>query len=305
MPAEATQATAPVKEQQQQEQQQEQQEQQPCVPLDPADPTSTKRILRAGSGPKVASNAMVSVHYDGYLAGEGGEKFDSSRDRGDLFSFTLGQGSVIKGWEVGIASMRVGEVCELLLAPQMAYGAAGSPPKIPSNATLRFVVEMFTASELDEPLGERLAGAAASKEEGNALFKAGQFAEALRVYRHGFARIDKAWSGAEGEQATIRTLKSALGLNVIAALLKTKAHKEAAEECDKILAWEPTCVKALFRLAQARAGLGQFAEGQEALSRALVLEPGNASLLDEVRRIKGQAAKAKQAESQMYARMFQ
>ncbi|XP_065070807.1 peptidyl-prolyl cis-trans isomerase FKBP4-like [Rhopilema esculentum] len=101
-----------------------------------------KKILKDGEGdecPCVGSE--VFVHYTGTLLN--GEKFDSSRDRDDLFSFKLGEGSVIKGWDVGVATMKKGEVCVLTCAPDYAYGSAGSPPKIPANATLRFEVELF------------------------------------------------------------------------------------------------------------------------------------------------------------------
>lgn len=101
-----------------------------------------KEIIREGTGEEFPSTGdVVSVHYVGRLLD--GTIFDSSRDRGELFEFSLGKGSVIKGWDVGVATMKKGEVALLTCKPEYAYGEAGSPPKIPSNATLVFEVELF------------------------------------------------------------------------------------------------------------------------------------------------------------------
>lgn len=76
--------------------------------------------LAVGAGAEAAAGQRVTVHYTGWLTN--GTKFDSSKDRDDPFEFHLGQGQVIKGWDVGIASMAVGEIAELVLLPEYAYG---------------------------------------------------------------------------------------------------------------------------------------------------------------------------------------
>jgi len=75
---------------------------------------------------------------------ESGQRFDSSRERGKTFKFTLGEGKVIGGWEVGLAAMRVGERSTLVCSPQYAYGQRGIPPTIPPSATLKFDVELLS-----------------------------------------------------------------------------------------------------------------------------------------------------------------
>ncbi|KAF7699343.1 peptidyl-prolyl cis-trans isomerase FKBP4 [Silurus meridionalis] len=101
-----------------------------------------KLVKREGTGAELPMTGdKVFVHYVGTLLD--GTQFDSSRDRGEKFSFELGKGQVIKAWDIGVATMRIGEICQLICKPEYAYGSAGSPPKIPPNATLVFQVELF------------------------------------------------------------------------------------------------------------------------------------------------------------------
>jgi len=96
--------------------------------------------IRAGTGPECKAGDTVTVHYTGTL--DDGKKFDSSRERGQPFTFPLGKGHVIKGWDVGVAGMKVGGHRKLTIPPDEGYGAKGSPGAIPPNATLNFDVEL-------------------------------------------------------------------------------------------------------------------------------------------------------------------
>ncbi len=100
------------------------------------------KTLVVGTGEKAEVGKTVSVHYTGWLMD--GTKFDSSVDRGQQFEFPLGAGRVIKGWEEGVATMNVGGKVELIMPPELAYGAGGAGGVIPPNATLRFEVEFFS-----------------------------------------------------------------------------------------------------------------------------------------------------------------
>ncbi len=97
--------------------------------------------LSVGEGVEAVVGKQVSVHYTGWLTD--GTKFDSSLDRNDPFDFPLGRGHVIRGWDEGVAGMKVGGKRKLTIPPEMGYGARGAGGVIPPNATLVFEVELL------------------------------------------------------------------------------------------------------------------------------------------------------------------
>jgi len=97
--------------------------------------------INLGEGDEAQSGSMVSVHYTGWLTN--GTKFDSSVDRNESFDFPLGRGHVIRGWDEGVAGMKVGGKRKLTIPPELGYGARGAGGVIPANATLVFDVELL------------------------------------------------------------------------------------------------------------------------------------------------------------------
>jgi FKBP-type peptidyl-prolyl cis-trans isomerase len=118
----------------------------PSLGVDTAAMTKTPSGLRyqdlvKGEGAEATAGKSVQVHYTGWLPN--GEKFDSSRDRNEPFSFTLGAGQVIAGWDEGVAGMKEGGRRKLVIPSDLAYGTAGAPPDIPPGATLVFDIELL------------------------------------------------------------------------------------------------------------------------------------------------------------------
>ena len=108
------------------------------------DPDLKIETLKEGAGAEARAGSTVTVHYVGTLTD--GKKFDSSRDRGRGFSFKLGAGQVIKGWDQGVAGMKIGSVRKLTIPPHLAYGDKGFPGAIPPNSTLVFEVELLSVT---------------------------------------------------------------------------------------------------------------------------------------------------------------
>jgi len=112
------------------------------VPSGPAPARLETKDLIAGTGAEAKAGSKLTVNYVGVLY-KNGKEFDSSWSRNEPFTFTLGSGQVIKGWEQGVPGMKVGGRRELIIPSELAYGAAGSPPKIPGNSPLIFVIDLL------------------------------------------------------------------------------------------------------------------------------------------------------------------
>lgn len=113
------------------------------VPSGPPPKQMEEKEIVEGTGAEAKAGDEVTVQYVG-VGYESEEEFDSSWSRNEPFSFTLGAGEVIKGWDQGVAGMKVGGRRELILPPELAYGSAGAPPAIGPNETLIFVVDLLS-----------------------------------------------------------------------------------------------------------------------------------------------------------------
>ncbi|KAG0307633.1 cytochrome P450 monooxygenase 9 [Dissophora globulifera] len=231
-----------------------------------------KKILREGTGESPMRKAKVNVHYVGTLFSNG-DKFDSSRDRGSPFNFEIGVGQVIKGWDEGVKTMKIGELAELVCAPDYAYGAGGSPPKIPGNSTLKFEVELLGFQESADNPTAKLALAQKKKDQGNAFFKSGNNSSAAQAYKDG------------------ADLLSDMG----------GATEQQLQESGPL---EPDHVKVTYRLAQAYLGLSEFEDAKKTALHGLEIAPADATFNSLLSVINAKQLAFKKKEKAAYSKMF-
>lgn len=259
-----------------------------------------KKVLQKGTGPEFPSPGFeVSAHYTGTLLD--GTKFDSSRDRGAPFKFTIGQGQVIKGWDVGFASMVIGEKAILRCRQDYAYGAMGSPPKIPGGATLEFDVELlgFAPKKKERwqlSKEEQHAEANKIKDEGTALFKEKMFTEAM-------AKYEEAQEFVEHDEAMV-ALWVTCKLNAAQCALNLHDYATAMVLTTAALKKDPSNVKALYRRGVARNHMGLADEALMDLHKAIELDPDNKPVKAEILTAKKQISDAMKKQKAAYGNMF-
>ena len=270
-----------------------------------------KEILQEGTGELPTEGSEVEVHYRGTL--EDGTQFDSSLDRGTPFNFTLGKGNVIKGWDKGVATMRIGEKSILTCREDYAYGAKGMPPKIPASATLKFEVELLgtkekTKEKWEFEYHERVEKAKILKDQGNELVRQGRFAEAqTECYSEGLAWIEDDPIDEVDVNETSRELKQLkvqLYSNLAMCHLKAENWSETITNCNEALKIDPNNIKILYRRASARLSYGILDDATRDVARGLEIEPGNKELKALQQKINARAKAEKQEEKKMFSNMF-
>lgn len=297
-------------------------------------PGMTKRIIQEGEGDEKPDDGYeVSVHYTGTF--EDGNEFDSSHNRGSPFNFTLGTGSVIKGWDIALKTMKRNEIAEFSLPPELAYGERGSPPSIPPNSRLNFIIELMDwtvdGADSQKPiykmsLEERLSKCQEKKSAGGNHFKDGKYDLAIRQYRDvmKLAEISEfrddgkvvelegqanSQMPAESEQAKAQRdeLKQMLlvsYLNLALCYLKVKKTKECITNCDSALAIDPNNVKAHFRKGLAYLSTKDYEKAIEQFSKVLELDPNNPEAKAKKAHCTSELANYYQKQKQIYKNLF-
>lgn len=233
-----------------------------------------------------------------------GSKFDSSRDRGTTFKFTIGQGMVIKGWDEGFASMKVGEHAMLKVRYDYAYGESGSPPKIPPKADLYFDVELLGFKEKPKErwqmsVDERLAEAEKLKTAGTELFKKQLYMEATAKYEDAASfAVDEGISGDDIPEAE-RPLFISCWSNAAMCFIKLKEWADATRACNQVLEMpgeEATNIKALYRRGLARMHLGLYKEAKVDLMAAYKIDNANKEVRKAIAELKEAVENSKKKE---------
>jgi hypothetical protein len=268
-------------------------------------PGMTKRIIQEGEGDERPEDGYeVSVHYTGTF--EDGKEFDSSHNRGSPFNFTLGTGSVIKGWDIALKTMKRNEVAEFSLPPELAYGERGSPPTIPPNARLNFIIELMDWTLDDDEskkpvyrmtLEERLSKCQEKKNAGGNHFKDGKFDLAIRQYRdvmklaeisefrddgkvvelegQANSQMPAESNDEKAKKAELRQMLLVSYLNLALCYLKKMKLKECIANCDNALNIDPKNVKAHFRKGLAYLATKDYEKAIEQFDKVLELDPNN------------------------------
>eukprot|EP00980_Cylindrotheca_fusiformis_P014202 scaffold3736_cov103-Cylindrotheca_fusiformis.AAC.4 len=265
-----------------------------------------KKILKEApedaSGPP-PKGYEVEAHYTGTL-GKDGSKFDSSRDRGKPFKFTIGQGMVIKAWDEGFASMKVGEHAILKVRSDYGYGDNGSPPKIPAKAELLFDVELLGFKEKPKERWqmtseERLEYANKLKAEGTELFKKKNYSEASSKYQDAASySVDEGISGDDIPEEE-RPLYISCWSNVAMCYINMKEWADATHACNNVLSIgseEKSNIKALYRRGLARMKLGMYKEAKMDLMDAYKIDNTNKEVRKAMKQLKEEVAASKQKE---------
>jgi len=268
-----------------------------------------KKILVEGdaSSGTPPPEAKVKVHYVGTLLD--GSKFDSSRDRPGFFDFEVGVGRVIKGWDLGISTMHKGEKCVLACRHDYAYGAHGSPPKIPGGATLLFEVELFTWKEKRKPkarmsMEERLREAESLKGRGTEAFKGAKHDDAFELYVDAADYLQEDFAPPEATEDAASTLLISCLLNGATCALKLGYYDSAEELCTKAIQQDGSSVKAHYRRGMARMHMAQFGAAKADLRQASTLDPKSKEVRDGFAECTKNEAASKKSEKAMYAKMF-
>jgi len=271
-----------------------------------------KKIIKAApeDATTPVTGSEVRAHYTGTLEADG-SKFDSSRDRGQEFKFKIGTGQVIRAWDQGFASMKVGEQAILKCRSDYAYGDGGSG-KIPGGATLLFDVELIgwampKKQKWELSTEEKLAEARKHKAEGTTKFTAKSWALAAVEYEEAVGYVEELL---EDDSADANSATEAMSLhvsclgNAAQCFINMADYPSAIANSSKVLAKDENNVKALYRRGLSRIKIGVLDLAKKDLMAAYKLEPDNKAVKAELKHLKDATETAKAKEKAAFGGMF-
>lgn len=270
-----------------------------------------KTILRNGEEgdeniPKQGNE--VTVHYVGKLESNG-SVFDSSVERNTPFKFTLGQGEVIKGWDICVASMRKNEKCLVRLESDYAYGDRGCGDKIPSKSVLIFEIELISFKEASKSIydytdEEKIQAAFELKEEGNEAFKANRLDEAIMKYKEALDFFTHADEWVEGLEEKKKNIEIICNLNLSTCYNKTGDYPNAIDHATKVLKLEKNNVKGMYKLGVANMNFGFLEEAREIFIKAIQLNPKSIEIRNAYEQCKLKLEEATKKDKLTFGGMF-
>jgi FK506-binding protein 4/5 len=269
-----------------------------------------KKILTPGEGyDKPNDGSIVKVKYVAKL--EDGTIFEKKGHDGELFQFVTDEGQVIDGLDKAVLSMKKNELALVTIAPEYGYKAEETRTDlstVPANSTLTYEIELVEfvkdKESWDLEIPEKLENAGKRKEDGNVLFKAGNYARAAKRYEKAVKLIEYDSSFDEAQKKEAKALKISCNLNMAACKLKLKDYGEVVKLTTKVLELESTSIKALYRRVQAYIELLDLDYAETDIKKALDLDPNNKEVKLEYKRLKQKQAEQNKKEAKLYGNMF-
>uniref|UniRef100_A0A670JP89 peptidylprolyl isomerase n=1 Tax=Podarcis muralis TaxID=64176 RepID=A0A670JP89_PODMU len=276
-----------------------------------------KEIIRAGSGETVPPDASILVKFSGYLE-HMDRPFDTNCYRRNHRLMKLGEDITLGGMEIGLLTMKKGELARFLFKPRYAFGAAGCPPLIPPNATVLFEIELLDfldSAESDEffnltpeqqaqfPLQKVLKVAETEREFGNYLFRQEHFMDARERYKRASSLLLRV-NAEEAEQVRVDAAKILVFLNLSFTYLKLEQPARALAYGEKALKLDEKNAKALFRCAQACFSLAEYERARDFLVKAQKQQPFNHCINNELKKLASCYRNYMLKEKEMCCRMF-
>ena len=236
-----------------------------------------KTIFKEDTGETPPDGYEVEVHYVGRLVSNG-KVFDSSRDRNSTFKFVLGSGSVIKGWDIGVKSMKKGEVVDLKLSPEYAYGEKGAGSSIPPNSTLLFEIELINfyekmKSKYEMDMPEKMSIAKKLKEEGIDFFINKKFEEASLKFDEAFSYLENPseWDNTP----EVIEISVSLLMNMSVCYNNLKKYELTVKKSSDALKLKDKNAKSYYCRGLAYANLCEFEKAEEDYKILCTLLPTN------------------------------
>ncbi|XP_045141906.1 inactive peptidyl-prolyl cis-trans isomerase FKBP6 isoform X1 [Echinops telfairi] len=277
-----------------------------------------KDVLREGTGDLVAPDSSVLVKYSGYLE-HMDKPFDSNYFRKTPRLMKLGEDITLWGMELGLLTMRRGELARFLFKPTYAYGVLGCPPLIPPNTTVLFEIELLdfldsaeadmffalTAEQQDKfPLQKVLKVATTEREFGNCLFRQNRFYDAKARYKRALLLLRRRQSVPLEERHLVEADKLLVLLNLSFTYLKLGQPPQALRYGEQALSINQKNAKALFRCGQACLLMTEYEKARDFLVRAQREQPFNHDINNELKKLARDYRVYTDKEREMCQRMF-
>ncbi|XP_078175800.1 70 kDa peptidyl-prolyl isomerase-like [Carex rostrata] len=270
----------------------------------------TKKILKEGEGyERPNEGAVVKVKLIGRL--QDGTVFTKKGHEEEEFEFKTDEEQVIVGLDRAVMSMKKGEIALVTISPEYAFSSTESSQDlavVPANSTVIYEIELVSFVKEKEAWdlnnAEKLEAAGKKKEEGNVLFKSGNYARASKRYEKAAKSIEYDSSFSDEEKKQSKLLKISCNLNNAACKLKLKDYKEAEKLCTKVLELDGKNVKALYRRAQAYMNLSDLDLAEIDIKKALEIDPDNRDVKLEYKTLKEKVKEYNRKDKQLYSKMF-